>query len=340
MGLNDIFTSSAIKSQGRIVLFDNIKFILIVLVIYCHLINVGYSVPWKLYTVIYSFHMPLFIMISGYFTNKNTSAVKYWDTTLNFLILFIVFNIVSIYIYIVTYDEPPVEHYIPSFALWYILCMIYWRCMIWFVPDKILKSKITIVATFLLSILPAIFYLDYMAFSRFLSFAPFFLIGWNLRNTDVIERLSQLRPWQKCLFFIFGLGCCLLSLKIPNVILWGHQNIDLSIDKILLFKTCSWFVAFVLSAIIFILIPKKIDFGEGKYTLSYYLLHTLLLFPIFDLLHDYVPNGTLGTILTCITIIVILAGLRRISFLQKLLTLKPLSAFQRYKKQKQASNEF
>lgn len=84
----------------RLPIFDNVKFILIVLVIYCHLINVGFAVPWKVYQIIYSFHMPLFVLISGFFTDKDKPALKYWDVTLNFAFLFVVFNLVTIYIYI------------------------------------------------------------------------------------------------------------------------------------------------------------------------------------------------------------------------------------------------
>ncbi|MBQ9174348.1 MAG: hypothetical protein IJV54_10575 [Bacteroidales bacterium] len=45
----------------RIAVFDNIKFLLIVLVIYCHLRNIGCAIPGPIYKMVYSFHMPFFV---------------------------------------------------------------------------------------------------------------------------------------------------------------------------------------------------------------------------------------------------------------------------------------
>lgn len=54
--------------------FDNVKFILILLVVIGHFIEkiIFMDTSFKvIYETIYSFHMPLFIFISGYFS-KNT----------------------------------------------------------------------------------------------------------------------------------------------------------------------------------------------------------------------------------------------------------------------------
>jgi fucose 4-O-acetylase-like acetyltransferase len=62
-------------------LFDNLKFILIILVVFGHLIEryINQSIYLKVIFInIYLFHMPLFIFISGYFTKsiKSLSASK------------------------------------------------------------------------------------------------------------------------------------------------------------------------------------------------------------------------------------------------------------------------
>ena len=64
-------------SSARIPVFDNIKFFLIVLVIYAHLSNIHCEVPSSLYKIIYSFHMPLFVFVSGYFTKKTMRWVNF-----------------------------------------------------------------------------------------------------------------------------------------------------------------------------------------------------------------------------------------------------------------------
>lgn len=51
---------------------DSIKFFLMFLVVYGHLMQEhieGNSVNATIYCFIYTFHMPLFLLLSGYFTN-------------------------------------------------------------------------------------------------------------------------------------------------------------------------------------------------------------------------------------------------------------------------------
>lgn len=66
---------------------DSLKFVLIILVVLGHFLEPSrYSnkLSCDLYSVIYAFHMPLFIMLSGYFTktctikNLKDSSFCYW----------------------------------------------------------------------------------------------------------------------------------------------------------------------------------------------------------------------------------------------------------------------
>ena len=317
----------------RLPVFDNIKFLLIVLVIYCHLINVGLAVPWKVYQIIYSFHMPLFVLISGFFTNKNKPPLKFWDQTLNFGLLFIVFNLVTIYIYIYLCDKPPGSYpYIPSFALWYLLCMIYWRTMIWCIPNRILKSKIFFVSVLVLSVIPSIWYVNYLAFSRFLSFAPYFLIGWYLRDTDVVTRISTLSTWKKAVVIMAAAICCICATKIPTGIFWGHEPLQLEIYRTIIYKAAAWLIAIVNSLALFIIVPKTFSIGEGRHTLAYYLLHTLLLFPVLYYVARLLPSNYFVTAAVLLLTLAVLAGLRRISWIKKLLSLKPMETLNKLRR--------
>ena len=59
---------------------DSLKFILIMLVCFGHIFQIdtsGYSeFSMAFYKLIYTFHVPLFAFISGYFTNSNKSYGK------------------------------------------------------------------------------------------------------------------------------------------------------------------------------------------------------------------------------------------------------------------------
>lgn len=61
------------EDSKRIYFFDNLKFLLIILVVIGHFLDnmFNYSYNFKgIYTFIYTFHMPLFIFITGYFSKS------------------------------------------------------------------------------------------------------------------------------------------------------------------------------------------------------------------------------------------------------------------------------
>lgn len=65
-------------TTGRNQQLDGTKFFLICLVVICHLMQgVRYTNPvfQCVYSVVYSFHMPLFVLLSGFFFHK--TAAKY-----------------------------------------------------------------------------------------------------------------------------------------------------------------------------------------------------------------------------------------------------------------------
>ena len=75
--------------SNRIALWDNLKFILITLVVAGHFADqlTDYSSIYSsIYLFIYAFHMPLFIFISGYFhSDRNTTKKVLFYTSLGFL---------------------------------------------------------------------------------------------------------------------------------------------------------------------------------------------------------------------------------------------------------------
>lgn len=76
-------------SQGRIETFDLVKFVAIFAVLWGHVVQ--YVVPGlcyenRVYQIIYSFHMPLFMIVVGYFSVrsigypfKDVLVKKFWQ---------------------------------------------------------------------------------------------------------------------------------------------------------------------------------------------------------------------------------------------------------------------
>ncbi len=83
--------------------FDNAKFLLIMLVLIGHVITINRAdnrINLATYNWIYTFHMPLFIFISGYFTNIGKSS--FWLNVLKLFESFVIFSLFQIAITILT----------------------------------------------------------------------------------------------------------------------------------------------------------------------------------------------------------------------------------------------
>ena len=64
--------------QTRYNRFDNIRFILIICVVFGHFLEmIPGAMSLYLYRIIYSFHMPAFIFISGYFAKYNREKILF-----------------------------------------------------------------------------------------------------------------------------------------------------------------------------------------------------------------------------------------------------------------------
>lgn len=75
---------------------DNIKAFMIFLVVFCHCIErfqSDYLLSWSkyIYNLVYSFHMPVFVFISGYLTHPHRKNY-HTNTIINCIIPYLLFN--------------------------------------------------------------------------------------------------------------------------------------------------------------------------------------------------------------------------------------------------------
>ncbi|EGT0686422.1 acyltransferase family protein, partial [Clostridium perfringens] len=220
------------KTQNRNYLIDNSKGLLIFLVVLGHsleFIRKDYEVARLLYVFIYEFHMPVFVFISGYLS-KNVEKGRR-NAVRNFLTPFLLFNIIWNLITLVgplflrgEFTELPSEQafsfFTPGWALWYIFAMFLWKILL---PD-LLKFK----NIFILSIIAGIFvklsgeFGSYMALSRTITFAPFFLAGYysseeKLKRFRKFTRFNILNKVPSILILIIGVLIALIFVNYSNI---------------------------------------------------------------------------------------------------------------------------
>lgn len=170
--------------------FDNIKFLLIVLVVTGHIIEpfIGGQTLKPLYLWIYSFHMPLFVFIAGYFS-KNLESSGYQTKIISKLIVpYLIFeSMYSIFDYFLFEREKLIFSYMtPYWIMWFFFSLIIWKVVLPYAN----KIKYALPLSFAIAILAG--YADdigyFASISRTLVFFPFFLLGYYF-DKRYIEKL-------------------------------------------------------------------------------------------------------------------------------------------------------
>lgn len=308
--------------QARIQVFDNIKFLLITLVIYGHLRMIGFDIPKSLYDIIYSFHMPVFIMVTGYFSSKVKDSTKFWKSILNLGALYLIFSAINMLVRVVVYHRPPLRSiFIPPFALWYIMSMMCWRIMLRYIPERVLKSWLFFALSMCVSIIPCFVLLNYFSLARTIAFFPYFLLGWLCKENQWVEQLNNMRWYLKVPIVLACIPLCYLAAHLPSDIFWGCYPMKFSVQQILGYKVLAWIIALTMAVSIYIVMPKTRAIKEGQYTLFYYLFHTILIYPVFDYLMRITTKSFAMSFVALAGILISLYLLRKIPILNKLLTI-------------------
>ena len=169
---------------------DSIKGLLIILVILGHLIIALDNYNFINHCVmgfIYIFHMPLFILISGYVTKHpdNQQPRDMWKTVGNIMVTLIIFQFISsLRIYLYHGDVLSSLKGFPFGILWYLFSLICWRVMLYYTPKALLNRPLLyLIITIAVSMLSGVFHLGtFLSVQRTLNFYFFFLLGFYYRQ--------------------------------------------------------------------------------------------------------------------------------------------------------------
>lgn len=119
---------TTITEKKRDYLFDNYRTLLIFLVVVGHFIETIYRNNWLLEGlkwIIYSFHVPAFVFISGYFSRKQ-SPLK--TLVKKLLVPYLVFEVLYYLLYTyVIHKETQLYLMHPKFTLWYLMALFFWK---------------------------------------------------------------------------------------------------------------------------------------------------------------------------------------------------------------------
>lgn len=206
---------TALGQDGRDNYADYLKYLLIGLVVMGHFIN-----PYQytkglggLYLWIYTFHMPLFVFISGHFSRHiNNYRRKSIDTL---LWPFVVFQLLNILYTAIIPLEPLKENvFYPYHQNWYLIALFWWRC---FIPYRqYFKRWLVIALAFLFSL--SIGFIPewggFLGLYKTAYFLPFFVLGAYCEDlTKLVERMMQHKALWTGVFIVSVLAVFAMSLN-------------------------------------------------------------------------------------------------------------------------------
>ncbi len=301
----------SIISKHRELLFDNLRGVLIFLVVLGHALEyfrLANQTAEFFYVFIYLFHMPVFIFISGYFSKQVQKGRK--TAVKTFLIPYLILNFILSIILLLMGKIETITILNPGWTLWYLYCMFIWRLLL---PDLI-KVRHILILSFIVGIFSGFLteFGTYMAMARTLGFLPFFLAGYYT-DRKMIEKLRRF-PFSRLLgllVIILGLITAFLwvNTQLPPEILWGDRAYDLfeiPLWQNILADLCLYALGFAFVFAFLVMATEKRHFYTvwGQNTLAIYLLHIYLIAPIVQI-GEFVKNPLLhglilvsGTLLT------------------------------------------
>jgi len=176
-------------ASKRIYQLDSIKGIFIFLVVLGHLIGGGYSANSPLgltHYFIYSIHMPMFILISGILSKKETN---FKNIIGSYVIPYIIFDFA--YVIFGSLIGQPVSWnvLVPSYVYWYILCIAIMKLM--FSKGR---AEIALIVSIVVSIFITLYIPEsawrWMSVGRVMLLFPVFWIG-TLMREDFLSDINN-----------------------------------------------------------------------------------------------------------------------------------------------------
>lgn len=140
--------------KKRIWTLDNLKVILIFLVVFGHLLELTMNEKIKfIYVTIYFFHMPAFAFCSGYFS-KQFDAKKIVTKMVVPYIIFQTIYCIFNSIYLNNSKEITLDYVKPYWIMWYLFATIIWNIILqFFYTHSIKKQIIIVIGLFVLGLL-------------------------------------------------------------------------------------------------------------------------------------------------------------------------------------------
>ena len=270
---------------------DNIKLILIFLVVFNHMIAFqvidGNVAAEYIYYGIFVFHMPAFIFVSGYLSQRPQDTLK---NTARMMIPYIFGYTLTWASYAAIGDPIPYQLLRPSnSAMWYLLALLAYRLIIEALGQVSFIVAVSILVGLWAGTEPN--FTTFLSLSRIVVFFPFFVAGylWKPQYTEKLRRMKG--KWillVSTLLLLYLLPNYLIQNDISVAILRGNAGYEacgLSNELGIGIRLLTYLICFILIFALIAVIPDKkfpVTFA-GKNTMATFILH----YPVLILMNGF-----------------------------------------------------
>lgn len=308
---------AAVKDmRERLYGFDNLKTLLIFLVVLGHLLEA--SLPFEdsdlLLRIIYSFHMPAFVFLTGYFAKFRPRKIifQFGYTYLLFQALYLLFDF-----YQLGGEAQKLYFSFPYWLMWYLLATIVYSLLL---PLLDVSARWKQAVILLLTVAAALWsgndpYLGYgLSGARIVSFLPFFVLGFYCgkhKGIPLARKKPMVRIVTGLILTAAVVGCCIYLQNHPELTIYtmygsvsyksGHYGMA---ERAVLMGIALLWIGFFMFALL-PLLNRKIPVlsGIGKNTFPIFLLHGFLVKAIEFYKWPFLLDSLLPVLLAAIAIL-------------------------------------
>lgn len=296
---------SGIQQANRIYYWDNIKGILIFLVVLGHFLLDYIDMGYAKYVVcfIYFFHMPAFVFVSGFFSkNENARASK---SIAKIILIYLVFNTAIMIVSTVLFDVN-YQLITPYYSFWYLIALVFWRVTIKYIEKYKGILYVSVIASLLVGFWSDVS--NVFSIARIIVFYPFFIAGYKLSDekiSDILQLKNRKEIIKALMLLLTAISLSIYSVSRINYINLNHLTMgsyasiyDLFIRLIILM------IAMVMIIAILNLTPQRhvpLLSKWGKNSLSIFVLHRFITIafvkalPANDYSNIYILYGILAS---------------------------------------------
>ena len=335
--------------------WDNLKGVLIILVVCGHLCERyidDSNLLRHLWIIVYSFHMPLFIFVNGYFARRSSkpAEAKSLKMLKYYLLMQVLFMLGDWLIREKEFEISILSD--PSYCCWYLLFLVYAYLFMKFLPkesDRVFKWMIASVALSLLAGFDTSIGHAY-GVGRTFYFIPYFIMGalWaDIGKTIKPSKKKQIVCAVLAVAAIYALWKLGDAEWFNRSIFSGHKSYEALYPGHELFalvnKAAAYVTAVIISYVVLNLIPRRktVFCLFGRHTLLIYLVHIFVLPMEFYLIRDmkFVGEKELNSVIILLILAVtsaiiccVLLALYRFVISNLIHTIKAGKVFERSRK--------